>query len=99
MNTSLTASIKPQFRMIDGIQIRYADSGDPHEFVLLLTSPWPESVYAFTRMWNTLAEHARLFAVDLPGFGASERRDVLMSPRAVIVFKSGDPDYFISHVI
>jgi len=34
-------------------------------------------------MWATLSEHARLFAVDLPGFGASERRDDLMSPRAM----------------
>ena len=34
-------------------------------------------------MWATLAEHARLFAVDLPGFGASERRDDLLSPRAM----------------
>jgi pimeloyl-ACP methyl ester carboxylesterase len=83
MDTSLTASIRPQFRMIDGIQVRYADSSGPHEPVMLLTSPWPESLYAFTRMWNTLAERARLFAVDLPGFGASERRDDLLSPRAM----------------
>ena len=34
-------------------------------------------------MWATLAEHARLFAIDLPGFGASERRDDLLSPRAM----------------
>ena len=49
----------------------------------MLTSPWPESVYAFTPMWASLAEHARLFAVDLPGFGASERREDLLSPRAM----------------
>jgi pimeloyl-ACP methyl ester carboxylesterase len=30
-----------------------------------------------------LAEHARLVAVDLPGFGQSERREDLMSPRAM----------------
>jgi pimeloyl-ACP methyl ester carboxylesterase len=30
-----------------------------------------------------LSEHARLFAVDLPGFGASERRQDLLSPRAM----------------
>ena len=83
MNTSLTASIKPQFRMIDGVRIRYADSGGPQERTLLLTSPWPESLFAFAPMWATLAEHARLFAVDLPGFGASERRDDLLSPRAM----------------
>jgi pimeloyl-ACP methyl ester carboxylesterase len=49
----------------------------------VLTSPWPESLYAFAPMWATLTEHARLFAVDLPGFGASQRRDDLLSPRAM----------------
>jgi pimeloyl-ACP methyl ester carboxylesterase len=34
-------------------------------------------------MWATLAEHARLFAVDLPGFGASERRADLLTPWAM----------------
>jgi pimeloyl-ACP methyl ester carboxylesterase len=40
-------------------------------------------VYAFAPMWEALSEHARLFAVDLPGFGASDRRDDLLSPRAM----------------
>ncbi|MCW2522223.1 MAG: alpha/beta hydrolase [Frankiales bacterium] len=83
MNTSQTATITPQFRTIDGVRIRYADSGGPDEPVILLTCPWPESIFAFARLWNTLAEHARLFAVDLPGFGASDRRDDLLSPRAM----------------
>ena len=83
VQTSLRTSIKPQFRTIDGLGIRYAESGGSQEPTLLLTSPWPESVYAFAPMWNTLAEHARLYAVDLPGFGASERRDDLLSPRAM----------------
>jgi pimeloyl-ACP methyl ester carboxylesterase len=78
----LTA-IEPEFRAVDGVRIRYADSGGPHERTVLLTCPWPESVYAFAPIWSTLAEHARLFAVDLPGFGASERRDDLLSPRAM----------------
>jgi pimeloyl-ACP methyl ester carboxylesterase len=65
------------------VRIRYADSGGPHETTVVLTSPWPESVYAFTPMWASLADHARLFAVDLPGFGASERREDLLSPRAM----------------
>ena len=84
MNASLTASIEPRFRSVDGLQIRFADTGgDSHEAQLLLTSPWPESIYAFAQMWATLAEQARLLAVDLPGFGASERRDDLLSPRAM----------------
>jgi pimeloyl-ACP methyl ester carboxylesterase len=89
MNSSLTASIEPQFRTIDGLKIRCADSGGSHERVVLLTSPWPESIYAFAAMWPTLAEHARLFAIDLPGFGASERRDDLLSPRAMGDFLAG----------
>src|SRR6478609_6631872 len=83
MNTSVTTSIRPQFRTIDGLRIRYADSGGPQRPVLLLTSPWPESLYAFAPMWATLSGHARLFAIDLPGFGASERRDDLLPPRAI----------------
>ena len=77
------AAIQPEFRTVDGVRIRYADGGGSHERTLLLTCPWPESVYAFGPMWTTLAEHARLFAIDLPGFGASERREDLLSPRAM----------------
>ena len=72
-----------RFRTIDGVRIRYADSGSSQKPTVVLTSPWPESVYAFAPMWATLSEHARLFAVDLPGFGASERREDLLSPRAM----------------
>ena len=48
MNTSLTTSIKLQFRTIDGLRIRYAESGGSQEPVVLLTSPWPESLYVRT---------------------------------------------------
>jgi pimeloyl-ACP methyl ester carboxylesterase len=78
-----TTTPDAQFRPVDGVRIRYADSAGTHGPTVLLTSPWPESLYAFARMWAPLAEHARLFAIDLPGFGASERRDDLMSPRAM----------------
>jgi pimeloyl-ACP methyl ester carboxylesterase len=77
------ASPQVRFSTFDGLRIRYADSGPGPGPTLVLTSPWPESVYAFAPMWDSLAEHARLFAVDLPGFGASERRDDLLSPRAM----------------
>ena len=83
MKTSHSTSIEPHFRAIDGLNIRCADSGGSNGPVVLLTSPWPESIYAFAPMWETLAEHARLFAVDLPGFGASERRAELLTPRTM----------------
>jgi pimeloyl-ACP methyl ester carboxylesterase len=82
MSTNKQA-LEPRFRTVDGVRIRYVDSGGSRESTLLLTSPWPESVYAFSSVWSTLSERARLFAVDLPGFGASERRDALLSPRAM----------------
>jgi pimeloyl-ACP methyl ester carboxylesterase len=99
----LTTTI-PQVRLrtVDGVRIRYADTGRSHEPVILLTSPWPESLYAFAPIWNTLAQHARLFAIDLPGFGASERRDELMSPRAMGGFLAeliAETDLGTAHVV
>ena len=83
MGTPLAPTIQPQQTTIDGVSIRFADSGGSREHTLLLTSPWPESILAFSPMWQNLAERARLFAIDLPGFGGSERRDDLLSPRAM----------------
>ena len=81
-----TTTLQVRFRSINGVRIRYADSGGSQKPAVVLTSPWPESVYAFAPMWASLSEHARLFAVDLPGFGASERREDLLSPRAMGTF-------------
>jgi pimeloyl-ACP methyl ester carboxylesterase len=73
---------KPSYRSIDGLSIRYVESG-PGEADALLLSPWPESVFAFEPTWARLAKTAHLVAIDLPGFGRSERRDALMTPRAM----------------
>jgi pimeloyl-ACP methyl ester carboxylesterase len=59
-------------------------------------------VYAFAPIWSSLAEHARVFAVDLPGFGASERRDDLLSPRAMGEFLArliAEADLGTPHII
>jgi pimeloyl-ACP methyl ester carboxylesterase len=96
------ATLEPQFRAVDGLRIRYAESDGPAEQTLLLTSPWPESIYAFASVWSSLAEHARLVAIDLPGFGASEARDGLFSPRAMGDFLAAfiaDADLGRPHVV
>jgi len=80
-DTSST-SIQTQFRDIDGVSIRYAES-EPRDGDAMLLSPWPESLFAFDRVWGRLAEHAHLVAVDLPGYGHSQRRDDLLSPQAM----------------
>ena len=74
--------IETRFRTIDGLTIRFAESEDRDDHALLL-SPWPESLLAFEQIWARLAEHTHLVAIDLPGFGHSERRESLLSPRAM----------------
>ena len=81
--TTTSAPIQTHYRSVDGVRIRYADTGGSSGPTILLTSPWPESLHAFAPVWAALDPHARLFAVDLPGFGRSEGRDDLTSPRAM----------------
>lgn len=56
---------------------------------ILLTSPWPESLLAFRRIWPTFATGAWLVAIDLPGFGRSEGRTSLFTPDAMAGFLHG----------
>jgi pimeloyl-ACP methyl ester carboxylesterase len=82
VTTWLNTSFEMRFRVIDGLTIRYAQSEDHSDHALLL-SPWPESLLAFLPMWESLASRAHLVAIDLPGFGHSQRCDSLLSPRAM----------------
>lgn len=82
MVTWLNASFEMRFRLIDGLTVRFAAS-EEHGDQALLLSPWPESLLAFERVWWRLAERTHLVAVDLPGFGHSQRRDSLLSPSAM----------------
>jgi pimeloyl-ACP methyl ester carboxylesterase len=82
-----------QFRTIDGLTIRFAESEDRDDHAVLL-SPWPESLLAFEQMWARLAEHTHLVAIDLPGFGHSGRRDALLSPRGIGEFVIRAADSF-----
>ena len=82
-----------QFRTIDGLSIRFAESEARNDHALLL-SPWPESLFAFKPIWSRLAEDTHLVAIDLPGFGHSERRDSLLSPRAMGEFVIRAADAF-----
>jgi pimeloyl-ACP methyl ester carboxylesterase len=82
LTTWLNTPIQMQFRVIDGLSVRFAESEKRDDHALLL-SPWPESLLAFVPIWERLAEHTHLVAIDLPGFGRSQRRDELLSPRAM----------------
>jgi pimeloyl-ACP methyl ester carboxylesterase len=93
MTVTSKHAIQPQFRTIDGLSIRFAES-EPRDDHALLTSPWPESLYAYEATWPRLAEQAHLVAIDLPGFGRSERRNELMSPTAMGDFLARVADAF-----
>jgi pimeloyl-ACP methyl ester carboxylesterase len=82
MSSTVTAAIRTQYRTIDGLRIRFAESEQRADHALLL-SPWPESLFAFDQMWGRLSAHAHLVGVDLPGFGHSDRRGSLLAPRAM----------------
>jgi pimeloyl-ACP methyl ester carboxylesterase len=82
----LNAAFQTQFRVIGGLTVRFAQSKGQGPRHALLLSPWPESLLAFEPVWSRLAEHAHLVAIDLPGFGHSQRDDALMSPLAMSEF-------------
>jgi pimeloyl-ACP methyl ester carboxylesterase len=82
MDSPTSSPIKTKTRTIDGLSIRYAESA-PRDVSAILLSPWPESLYTFEQIWSRLAEHAHLVAIDLPGFGHSERRDELLTSSAM----------------
>jgi pimeloyl-ACP methyl ester carboxylesterase len=82
LTTWLNTPIQMQFRVIDGLSVRFAESEDRDDHALLL-SPWPESLLAFVPTWVRLAERTHLVAIDLPGFGHSQRREDLLSPRSM----------------
>jgi pimeloyl-ACP methyl ester carboxylesterase len=80
------AHMNTRQRTADGLLIRYAEAGEAGEETVLLLNPWPESLLAWDTIWTRLAQTARLVAIDLPGFGQSERRAELLSPRAMGMF-------------
>jgi pimeloyl-ACP methyl ester carboxylesterase len=89
-------AIVPRYTTIDGLSIRFAQSTpnpDSSSHALLL-SPWPESVYAFDRVWNLLSRHANLTAIDPPGFGQSEYRQAMMNPQSAGDFIVRVADHF-----
>jgi pimeloyl-ACP methyl ester carboxylesterase len=86
--TWLNEPFEMRFRLIGGLTVRFAasqDHGDSedHGDPALLLSPWPESLLAFEPLWWRLAKRTHLVAVDLPGFGHSQRSESLLSPRAM----------------
>ncbi len=86
MNDQLPEIGSVEIVTIDGLRIRFARSGPNEGVPVLLTSPWPESLYAFRDLQSAVAREHPILALDLPGFGHSESRGDVLSPEAMADF-------------
>ena len=68
---------------VDYLEIRVVRAGPTTGTPVLLTNPWPESIYAFRGVLPAIERTHPVIAVDLPGFGRSEGRPDVMSPEAM----------------
>jgi pimeloyl-ACP methyl ester carboxylesterase len=66
--------------------VRFADTKTDAEITLLLLAPWPETLWAFRRIWDRVSGVGRIVAVDMPGFGHSDGRPELIAPDAAGAF-------------
>src|SRR6476469_521718 len=60
--TALKQICRTYFRVCDGVRVRFADTKAPSDVTVLLLAPWPESLWAFRRIWNRVAAVARVVA-------------------------------------
>ena len=86
MGAEAVSTISTYFRVCDGVRVRFADTRTDSGITVLLLAPWPESLWAFRRIWDRVAAVGRVVAVDLPGFGHSDGRPELISPEGAGVF-------------
>ena len=82
MSIEPASPITTYFRVCDGVRLRYADTKTASDTVVLMLAPWPESLWAFRRIWDRVSAVARVVAIDMPGFGHSDGRPDLIAPDA-----------------
>ena len=82
MSTETVSPITTYFRVCDGVRVRFADNGAKSDPTVLLLAPWPESLWAFRRIWGRVSPLGRVVAIDMPGFGYSDGRPELIAPDA-----------------
>ena len=89
MSEQTTAEITTYFRVCDGVRVRYADTKADSDTVVLMLAPWPESLWAFRRIWERVRAVGRIVALDMPGFGHSDQPAELIAPDAMGNFLAG----------
>ena len=82
MSAEAGTPIPTYFRICDGVRVRFADTKADSDVTVLLLAPWPDSLWAFRRIWRRVSAVGRAVAIDLPGFGHSDGRSQLIAPDA-----------------
>jgi pimeloyl-ACP methyl ester carboxylesterase len=82
-------SISTYFRVCDGVRVRFADNKADADITILLLAPWPETLWAYRRIWHGVMGIGRVVAIDLPGFGHSDGRPELIAPDNSGAFLAG----------
>ena len=70
------------FRVTDGVRVRFADTKADSDTTVLMLAPWPETVWAFRRIWDRITSLGRVVAIDMPGFGHSDQPPELIAPES-----------------
>jgi pimeloyl-ACP methyl ester carboxylesterase len=83
MSEQRSSEIATYFRVCDGVRVRYADTKADSDAVVLMLAPWPESLWAFRRIWEQVRAVGRVVALDMPGFGHSDQPAELIAPDAM----------------
>ena len=64
MGAETGSAMTTYFRVCDGVRVRFTDT-TASDVTLLLLAPWPESRWAFRRIWDRLAAVGRVVASDV----------------------------------
>jgi len=80
MSTGTGPQISTYFRVLDGVRVRFADTKADSGTTVLMLAPWPESLWAFRRIWGRITSLGRVVAIDMPGFGHSDQPAELIAP-------------------
>ncbi|HXO49305.1 MAG TPA: hypothetical protein VN897_18700, partial [Mycobacterium sp.] len=62
MPDKTTAEIATYFRVLDGTRVRYADTKADSDTVILTLAPWPETLWAYRRIWHQISAVGRVVA-------------------------------------
>ena len=70
MSAETGSPITTYFRVCDGGRVRFADNKAGSANTLLLLAPWPESLWAFRRIWDRISAVGRAVAIAYAREGA-----------------------------